>query len=258
MHTQRVVRRWRASCAAGAVALLAAVPHAVRAQTVDNDIAWVQLFHEQRLSPRWALFGDAQLRRSGVTGAEPQQLLLRPGILYTFSPRVRVGAGYAWVGTARYGQAPAATPFPEHRTWQQLLLSAATGPVAWQARFRMEQRWLGQTRALTSGEWEVTDWTFRQRFRPMVRATVNAPAVGLDAPALYLTAWDELFVHVGEQVLGRTLEQNRASVQLGWRFSPRLRVEAGYFNQFIWRGAPRVSENNTGLLVTIWTVAGAP
>lgn len=230
----------------------------IRAQVVDNDISWVQLFHEQRLDARWALFGDLQLRRAALDGSEPQQLLARPGITYTVSPAVRLAGGYAYIGTARYGDAPAATPFPEHRLWQQLLVNGPAGTIAWQGRFRLEQRWIGTTRALPGGNWEVADWTFRQRFRAMARATVDAPKLGIAEPRLYLTVWNEAFFHLFEPVSGRSFDQNRASLQVGWRFSPRLRVEVGALEQYVSRGPPRLSERNRGLLVTVWTTAGAP
>ena len=242
-----------ATAASAATAVLLA-PR-LTAQTASNEHAWVQLFSEHRLNARLALFGDLQVRRS-AGGAAPQQLLLRPGLLYTVSPRLRVGAGYAFVQTERYGGAPVVVPFPEHRTWQQLLVHAATGNVAWQGRLRLEQRWIGITRVTPMNDVEVTDWRFRQRVRPMVRATVNAAEVGIDVTPLYLTAWNELFVHVGGQVNGETLDQNRASLQLGWRFSPGLRIEAGYLQQFIRRGAPGRSEINNTVLVTLWTTTG--
>ncbi len=237
------------------VALAVSLP--LYAQTVANTHAWAQLMHEHRLDTRWSLFGDLQVRRA-ESGAAPQQLLLRPGILFTISPALRLGAGYAYVETERYGAAPTAVPFPEHRIWQQLVASTSTGDVAWQGRLRTEQRWIGATRVTPSGQVEVTDWRYRQRLRPMVRASVNAPSFGIDAPRLYLTGWNELFLHVGEQVNGETLDQNRSSLQIGWRFSPRVRLEAGYLHQFIRRGAPGTSESNHTLLLTLSSISGAP
>ena len=227
------------------------------AQTATNENVWVQLFHEHRVDGRWSLTGEAQFRRSEL-GKSTQQLLLRPGVSVAVSPRLRLGAGYAFVDTERYGDAPVGVPFPEHRLWQHAVVSAATGDVTWQGRLRLEQRWLGVTRFTPTRDVEVMDWRFRQRARGFLRASLDATALGVDVPSLYATAWNEFFVHLGGAVNGRTIDQNRATVQLGWRASPRFRIEAGYMQQYIVRGAPGVSEVNHSVIVSLWTTSGAP
>lgn len=224
-------------------------------RTVTNEHAWLQLFGEHRLDQRWALNLEAQLRRADLAGRTPQQLLLRPGVLYQPGGGVVLGAGYAYAGTAVYGDAPSAAPFPEHRTWQMLQFPGRTGPVAWSHRLRTEQRWIGRLRT-TDGVAAHDGYTFRHRARALTRATVDAPALGVALPKAYLTSWGELLMHVGESPDGQIFDQSRLALQAGWRFSPRLRAEVGYMQQFIQRGGSRLAENDHTLLLSLFAVTG--
>ena len=254
------MRRHLPALAAAGVLAIACAP-AAHAQapaparrTATNTHAWLQLFGEHRLDARWALNLEAQLRRADLAGATPQQLLLRPGVLYQAGGAV-LGAGYAYAGTSVYGDAPAAAPFPEHRTWQMLQFPGRTGPVAWSHRLRTEQRWVGRIRTV-DGVAAHDGYAFRQRARAMTRATVDAPALGIALPKAYLTGWGELLVHVGENPDGQIFDQSRVALQAGWRLTPRLRAEAGYLQQFLQRGGSRVSENNHTLVLSLFAVTG--
>ena len=218
-------------------------------RTVTNTHSWLQLFGEHRLGARWSLNLEAQVRRAELAGGTPQQLLVRPGVLYQLGGGALVGAGYAYAGTSVYGDAPAAAPFPEHRTWQMLQFPGRTGAVAWSHRLRTEQRWIGRVRTV-DGVAAHDGYGFRQRARAMTRATVDAPALGVALPKAYLTSWGELLVHVGENPDGQIFDQSRVALQAGWRLTPRLRAEAGYMQQLIQRGTARATENNHTLLVT--------
>lgn len=237
---------------------LSFLPHGAAAQTAprrhaDQEHLWLQLFHEQRLAGPWSLHAEVQLRRADLAGRTPQQLLLRPALLYAVTSQLGVGAGYAFVDSYPYGELPAAATFPEHRLFQQLTLAHATGAVRWNHRFRSEQRWIGRVDAVTG---DVQDYAFRQRFRPLVRASVDLPRLGIPTPRLYLTAWDELFIVAGETPDGQVFDQNRLALQLGIRFGPDARLEAGYMQQLIQRGGSRNVEDNHTLVLSLFTVAG--
>lgn len=239
-----------------AVVAITAAPDA-RAQAarrhVEQELLWLQLFHEQRVGGGVSLLGEVQLRRADLAGRTPQQLLARTGVLYAVTPQLGVGLGYAYAGTSVYGDLPAPRPFPEHRLWQQLTLAQTTGAVRWSQRFRVEQRWIGRVDAATG---ELAEYLFRQRFRPLLRANVDLPRLGIPAPRLYLTAWDELFVVAGETTDGQVFDQNRLALQLGVRFGPRVRAELGVLQQLVQRGGSRSVEDNRVVVLSVFTVAG--
>ena len=224
-------------------------------RAVTNTHSWLQLFGEHRLNARWSLNLEAQMRRADLAGATPQQLVLRPGVLYQLGGGALLGAGYAYAGTSVYGDAPAAAPFPEHRTWQMLQFPSRTGAVAWSHRLRTEQRWVGRVRTV-DGVAAHDGYAFRHRARALTRATVDAQSLGVALPKAYLTSWGELLVHVGASPDGQIFDQSRAALQAGWRFSPRLRAEAGYMQQYIQRGGSRLSESNHTLVLSLSAVTG--
>jgi hypothetical protein len=86
-------------------ALAALLPSVLAAQggeewvTREQDALWAGIVAEQQVADRVALWFDGSWRRMGL-GARPQQLLLRPGVLVTVAPGVKVGAGYTYVATA--------------------------------------------------------------------------------------------------------------------------------------------------------------
>ncbi|MDF1504370.1 DUF2490 domain-containing protein [Roseisolibacter sp. H3M3-2] len=227
-------------------------------RSVSNEVAWLQYFGEHRLDAKWSLNLEAQFRRSGLDLRAPQQLLLRPGVLYQLGGGALLGAGYAYAGTSVYGDAPSAVPFPEHRAWQMLQFPGRTGAVAWSHRLRTEQRWVGRIRTV-DGAPAHDGYVFRSRGRAMTRATVDAPALGVALPKAYLTSWGELLINAGgfEGSQGQIFDQSRLAAQVGWRFTPRLRAEAGYMQQFVQRGGSRVNENNHALIVSLFAVTGA-
>ena len=215
---------------------------------------WLQLTEEHRLDPRWALFGDAQISRADLPGRTPQQLALRVGLLHDVGSGARVGFGYLWQHTAVYGDLPIAAPTREHDVWEQLQFGSRTGRVAWAHRFRLEQRWAHPLTFDDRGS--TARWQYRNRVRLMERATVDAPSIGIALPRAYLTAHEELFIHLGWTPEGQVFDQSRLGLQAGWRFTPRVRAEAGYLHQYLQRGAARATENNHTLLIGIVATSG--
>ncbi len=234
------------------VLALAAAPaaHGQAARTrVSAAHTWLQFTDEHRLDPRWAISGDVQVRRADLAGHTPQQLEARFGLVRDVGGGARMTLGYMWQHSAVYGELPAATPTREHEIWEQLQFGGRTGAVAWSHRFRLEQRWIHPLVSDDDAPTTIDRWQYRNRFRLQERATVDLSSLGLPIPRAYLTAHGELFFHVGWTPEGQVFDQSRLAAQAGYRLSPRLRVEAGYMEQLIQRGAARATEVNHTLLV---------
>jgi hypothetical protein len=240
-----------------ALALCACLtPFALSAQpwnTVQQGSTWYGGFVDHALTDRSALWFDTQWRRMGVA-AEPQQLLIRPGVQYTITPGVRVGAGYAFIATAPYGEAPIAQPLREHRVWQQLLLSHRAGALSVSHRYRWEQRWLQSV----AGD-DLTPSQYQQRARYMVRAQGELPGLRVGSRAVLGFVWDELLMPVGHADATLRVTQNRLGGGIGVPINAAQRVEVGYMN--LWNALPgrRVNEvNHTLTLSWVWTKASPP
>lgn len=221
--------------------------------TVHQSASWYGAFVDHAVTPKTALWFDGQWRRMG-SGAEPQQLLLRPGIQRTLTPGVRVGTGYAYVATAPYGERPTATPLREHRTWQQLLLNHRAGPVSFVHRYRWEQRWLAPVvEDGAAGETRTGPWGYQQRARYMARAQGNLPAMRLAGRPVMGFVWDEVYLPVGHGDAITRFAQNRAAAGIGLPIDARQRVEISYMN--LWNALPgaRTNEvNHTFSVAWVW------
>jgi len=217
--------------------------------SVNQPAVWVNTFVDQDVAPRTALWFDGHWRRDGW-GADPQQLLLRPGVQVTLRQGLRAGGGYAYIATAPYGESPNAAPLREHRAWQQLSLQHNVAGIAVSQRLRTEQRWIG---ALGTGG-ELGPFVYQQRVRHLVRAQQSLGARASDAGPLLGFVANEFFLPVGHSDGAQRRLQNRAQVGVGIPLSSRQRVELSYLHQWN-RITPRRTHefNHTTMLSWVWT-----
>jgi hypothetical protein len=231
------------------VALLLTPTWTLRAQedwtSVNQAAVWVNAFVDQALSSRTALWFDGHWRRDGI-GAQPQQLLLRPGLQVTLRPGLRIATGYAYIATAPYGDSPNGAPLREHRAWQQVSVGGSVAGVTMVHRLRWEERWIG---AVNTGV--VAPRSYQTRFRYLVRgerslgapATVAGPIIGFVA--------NEFFLPLGHSDGAQRRLQNRAQVGVGVPLTARQRVEFSYLHQWN-RITPRATHEMNHTLVASW------
>jgi hypothetical protein len=217
--------------------------------TVNQPAVWLNTFVDHDIAPRTALWFDGHWRRDGI--ANPQQVLVRPGVQYTIRPGVRVGGGYAYIATAPYGESPNARPLREHRGWQQLSLSNSVRGIALTHRFRSEQRWTGAV----DGKGERGPLTYQQRLRYFIRAqralgdhaTAAGPVIGF--------ATNEFFLPIGHSDGEQKRLQNRAQIGVGLPASAKQRLEFSYLHQWN-RITPRTTHEFNHTVMFSWVWAG--
>lgn len=186
---------------------------AALADETDNQ-AWLNATGQYRLNGRLLLWAEAQ-GRFGEDASRLTQSIIRPGLGWQAAPKVSLWAGYARITNHQPGKDQA-----EDRLWQQALWNIGPmlgGTVT--SRSRLEQRWVdggGDT------GWRVRQFLKYERpFRP-----------GGDA-SLVLTS--ETFVALNDADWGARsgFDQMRNFVGVGLSVAPKMRVEAGYLNQYI-------------------------
>jgi hypothetical protein len=232
----------------------------IRSATAQSQFSgWAATFQNYKLSPKWGFYFDIQYR-STDQWKQMHALLIRPGINYYFKPNLTGTVGYAIIPQQRMSGGVTGY-LPEHRTWQQLIvshnvhLSRKARNTAIQHRGRLEQRYLPRFHA--DGESLVKDkHVYAGRFRYFTRAVipfggmhpVTAPVApgAADAPntnaasrafvqGFFASIQNEIFLNVGDPspVNGKFFDQNRAYVSIGYRCSKQFDVEMGYLNQYI-------------------------
>ncbi len=260
MTSACIAPRARRLFAGAALLSLAALPARLAAQaaawtTVQQQASWYQAFVDHTVTEKSSLWFDGHWRRMGL-GAQPQQLLLRPGVQRTIAPGVRVGGGYAYIATAPYGEAPLTAPLREHRLWQQLSLTHRAGPLSVNHRYRLEQRWIASVR---SGD-GLAPWSYAQRVRYQARAQGPLRGLAFRRGAVQAFAYDELLMPFGHGTdAALRVTQNRLGAGVGVPLGAHQRLDVGYMNLWNALPAPRVNEvNHTLTAAYVWTRTAPP
>ena len=195
-------------------------------ENANHTHTWLMYFGNHKFSGKLGLHAEAQLRRSDVISGK-QQLLLRTG-LDIYTPQVRYTVGYAFIETYPYGDFPVANAFPEHRLWQQALVSNGIGKIKLSHRYRLEQRWLGNS---TTGQFE--NGRYENRMRYMVRANIPLKGNSIEAGTFYLGLYNEVFVNFGKEVGYNIFDQNRVYGAICYHLGKVGRLEVGYLYQLV-------------------------
>ncbi|MEQ1886700.1 MAG: DUF2490 domain-containing protein [Bryobacteraceae bacterium] len=186
---------------------------------------------------RWGVYIESQVRRSDFASIW-QQMQTRDAVTYRFSPSIQIAAGYVYTRTARYGDFPVVKAFGEHRPYEQLTLRHAAGKLAFEHRYRVEQRFI----ATPNGD--SSYYRYQNRFRYQFRTAYPiGPAKAWGQP-WYLFAGDELHIAFGPNHGPSPFDQNRAFVGVGYKVNPFHAVEVSYLNQFLVQRNGRIEESN--------------
>ena len=189
--------------------LLAAAPLRAQVNGEDKLGAWYMYFGTNRVAENWSLHTEAQFRYYETTGSF-NQLLLRTGANYHLSPEAIVTLGYGYIDTdpTYASDENLQNKITEHRIFEQFILKNTVGRMAFEHRYRLEQRFLDFD--------GPTDTQHRARYRLQLTYPLGK--------VLFLNAYDEVFLNLQNQVFG----QNRLYFALGAKLSPVLSIQAGY------------------------------
>lgn len=205
----------------------------------SNTHAWIMYFGNHKVSERFGIHVEVQIRRHELF-SEWQQLLLRTGLDYYLKDNSRFTLGYCFVETDSYGEFGVPNAFPEHRIWQQFFSGHSIGKVRLTHRYRLEQRMIGNA---STGRFE--NGRYENRFRYMVKATRPL------SEKVFIAFYNEVFLNAGRDVAYNIFDQNRLYGALGFNLSGSLKLELGYLYQAVQlrslNGADqvRVEDNHT-------------
>lgn len=186
------------------------------AQTKETG-GWLFLSHTQKISTKFDLLADVQLRTADQY-TYWKNLLSRTAINYNLSEKHSAALGYAYLG--EWEKSDEGKEYTrEHRIYQQYQYAFKHKKKEFTLRGRFEQRFIKEETV-----------KFSQRAR--VFASIQAPLIANEdfSRGLYIKFQDELFLNVQHKnrVNGSLLDQNRPYGALGFRASDKLDFELGY------------------------------
>jgi len=204
--------------------------HEAQAQTRSG--AWFATFHKYSLNDKLSIHFDGQLRSNDQV-KQLQTLLLRTGLNIKTSAKTITTAGYAFINNRRVvgsviGHAP------EHRFWEQFIVNHPIGKASMQHRFRFEQRLLGQGK-VQGNDYEIDGYKYANRFRYFFRSVLPFTKSSPFTKGAFGELQNEILLGFGNlsAVNGKTFDQNRFYVAVGYRFSKKFDAEIGYMNQYV-------------------------
>ncbi len=208
---------------------------AAHAQTTSENSGWFAWFNSYKFSKHFGLHSDIQVR-SADNREYVKTILIRPGLTYHFNSNNNVTVGYAYIGNYSRLPAPSKNELTENRIWEQYINNVKFGSVSLQNRFRLEQRFI---------EMQTQD-VFAQRLRYFVRTVIpltKQQQAFNKGP--FAALQNEIFFNIQnkDKTNNSFFDQNRAYVAIGYRFSKKLDLEAGYMNQYTKGLTSNVSNN---------------
>jgi intein/homing endonuclease len=177
---------------------------------------WFIYFGNQKINQNWNWHNEVQYRNYDFIG-DTNQLLLRTGIGYNLTENNNnVLFGYAFVNTQKYIlNSDQKVESNEHRIFQQFITKQNFGRFYFLHRYRLEERFLPD------------DFQMRVRYFLNVNIPLNKKI--LDKNAIYLAAYNEIFVNTEKPLLDR----NRIYTALGYVINKNIKVEAGVMAQIL-------------------------
>jgi hypothetical protein len=199
------------------------------AQTQFNG--WFGNFSTFKLSNKFSIGFDAQLRSTDNI-EHIATLLLRTGLNVHVKKNMALTAGYAFIHNRRV-VAGISGYAPEHRIWQQFIVSHPVLNTTLAHRFRLEQRFIAKS-VVDNNELKNEGNVFANRFRYFFRGLIPI-GKKLQQKTPFISVQNEVFLNFGDRsgVNGETFDQNRAYLALGYRFDQQFDLEIGYMNQYI-------------------------
>jgi len=192
---------------------------------------WLATFATIKSGKKTSVHADIQWRSSAQV-EHMQTLLIRAGLNYHLNKQWTATAGYAFTYNRRNvnnvnGYAP------EHRIWEQMQYGHRLNIVSISHRLRLEQRFIGQS-SVQNNELKTDNYAYVNRIRYFIKTTVPFRRQKPLTRGMFALLQEEVFLNFGntENVNGKTFDQNRIFLALGYRLNRSLDLEAGYMNQY--------------------------
>lgn len=180
---------------------------------------WFMGFNQTRLNDKWSIHSEVQYRSFDII-PNTEQMLLRGGINYHLNNSAFTSMGYAYVTNYTFDkeQMPG-VQVSENRIWQQFNTRNTIGRCLLEHRYRLEQRWI-QSKSNTQ---------YRDRIRYLLRVTIPLNKKEKEKNTLFLSFYDELFIHFTPVPFDR----NRFYGAVGYQFKPNANLQLGYLAQTV-------------------------
>ena len=204
------------------------------AQSFKNN-GWIFLTHTQKISKKWDMLADFQVRSSDKI-KKFETILMRGAASYNFSENHSAALGYAYKGDWEEESGEMIFKL-EHRVYEQYIFNNKIKRTELTARLRLEQRFIKEDAA----------FEFSQRVRTFLSFQIPLMANHDFTKGVYTTFQNELFLNVynKEKVNSSFFDQNRIMGSVGYRWNGSIDTEIGYI---YWRQKEFTGVSNSNIV----------
>jgi hypothetical protein len=194
--------------------------------TADANRIWVGFYNQTRLSERFGLSLDLQVRTKEDFTDNLSQIVIRPGISYYVSDNTKITAGYAYVNDYP-AEGHNNVSQPEHRLWQQLQWRTDYTSTKLTQAIRLEEKYRHKI---------LNDSTLAQGYNFNYKIRYNLhweiPFTRQPANKFSFILNDEIHINFGKQVVYNYFDQNRFFAGFKVNINKHDNLQFGYMNQF--------------------------
>lgn len=203
----------------------------LKAQTKSTEQInriWGGYFNQTRLSNKWGIWAEAQLRSKENFVNNLSQSIVRMGITYYLADATKLTAGYAYVNDFP-GDNHKNISAPEHRIWQQVQWHTKYGKNRMMQWVRLEERF----RHKVKNEDELADgYNFNFRLRYNWWYEIPFVKNGSEPHSWSFIANDEVHINFGKQIVNNYFDQNRFFLGFKYQTGKHSNFQFGYMNLF--------------------------
>lgn len=209
--------------------LSAIMLQAQRSGTVtDVQQTWAAVSSQERLTDKWGLWTDVQLRTQQHFTNGFSQAIARFGLMYYLNDATKIFAGYAY---AHYfpGEGHRYIAQAEHRPWQQLQWHTKymhSGLMQW---IRLEERY---RRKIANDSTLAAGYNFNYRIRYNIVYEVPLTTTAAGHSSFSAVVSDEVHFNFGRQIVSNYFDQNRFFAGIKFNRNGHTNLQLGYLNVF--------------------------
>jgi len=152
--------------------------------------------------------------------------------------------GYVYTWNYKYGKQPTKIAENLHCIYEQINVKHSINRLFFEQRVRMEQRWQENKVLQTDGSYQIKNYIYKNRFRYRFMLNVPINKKTMSAGAIFVSAWDEMFIGFGKNVHYNLPDQNRVYAGLGYKFNKYGTMQLGYLNQLLIKKEGTLAESN--------------
>ena len=207
------------------------------AQTQHQNTGWFLFLNNTKFNEKWGLQFDLQIRSADDWG-HVRNTLVRPALQYFINKNSNVALGYLWQTTqVKQSGTDDYISLNEHRIFEQYIYNHKISSVFASHRLRVEQRFIERI-----ANEDLFSQRFRYFFRLIQPLQKTQPTFTKGA---FVALQNEIFLNLQnkKELNNSVFDQNRAYLALGYRFSKKMDIEAGYMNQTV-KGLANNTINN--------------